>query len=148
MNTLAHRLSVLFATACLVMGLATPLGIGPPFLPPSWLALYQWIPFANVIYPGTFVVTGVVAFAGIWYVPALRLSCWMVFALHLIWGSVGLILTVWGLPGGNVPGSFANLMTAGLALVVASSVPIGVRVDALNHEIIQRGTKVLHDSIK
>lgn len=142
MNTPAHWLSVWTAITCITMGLASPLGIGPRFLPPSWSALFAVVPGSDLVYPGLFTIAGVVAVIGIRSPLALRIGCLMNCLLFLTWGLVGLYLTLEGLAGGNVQGSFANLRQAGLDLVLAYYVGVGTRGDATDKVVAKLAEKV------
>lgn len=127
---------------CIVMGLANAFRLGAPFGPPSWLALYQYVPFTDVLYPAGFVVAGGFAAIGIWRADALRISYCLVFGLFLIWGAVGLVLTILGQPGGNVQGSLANFLCSGAYLVLAQYVEVGTRGDAMAKEVAKLDVKV------
>lgn len=139
-KNLAHWLGtrwliLLVVVTCVVMGLANALRLGPPFGPPSWVALYAYVPFTDVLYPAFFVVAGAFAAIGLWHTDALRLSYCLVFGLFVIWGGVGLVLTALGQPGGNVQGSLANFLCAGAYLTLAQKVGESTRSDATNVEV-------------
>lgn len=131
----AHWLSLLVIVSCVLMGLANALRLGPPFGPPSWVALYAYVPFTELLYPAFFVVAGGFATIGLWRTDALRLSYCLVFGLFVIWGGVGMVLTILGQPGGNVQGSFANFLCAGAYLTLAQKVGESTRGDATNREV-------------
>lgn len=131
MNSPAHWLSLYSAIMHLTMGLAGLFNID---LPPSWVQLYKLIPGSEWVYPGAYILTGVIAVVGIQQPSALRWACCMSAILFLIWGSLGIYSMLNG-TGGNIQGSAANFYIAGAALVLSYYVSVGVKGNRIEQQI-------------
>lgn len=141
MNNQAHWLSLFSALMHLLIGLSVLLHVGPQFLPPSWLVIYAYVPAGQWVYPGLWVMTGIVAAIGIREPSALRLGFRMSSLLFLTWGTAGIPAWLTGL-GGNIQGLAANFLIAGCLWVLSHYVSIGIRGDEINEQVVRLAEQV------
>lgn len=138
MNKRAHLLSAFAVLAHLIIGIADPLNLPySQFLPPSWQVMYRLLPNGfDWVYPALWIMTGLVALAGVRWPTALRWGFRMSSLLYLSWGLAGIVAMVLEL-GGNIQGSTANLYIAGTVWVVSYYVGVGERADKIDVEVVK-----------
>lgn len=142
MNSRAHLLSLFSALCHLIIGIPEILRIGPRYLPASWAAIYGFLPDGwEWLWPGLFVLTGIVAAFGAHCPRFLRIGFLLSSLIYFIWATVGVYSWHLG-TGGNIPGSAANYFVAGCAWVLAHYVTLGVKSDAINVQVAVLGEVV------
>lgn len=145
MNTQAHWLSAFAAITHLTIGMSELTRIGPRFLPPSWQVIYMVLPDGfDWTYPWLWAMTGVMFMAGIVSPRVLRLGFRLSALLFLSWGLAGIPAMALGL-GSNIPGTVANIFTAGGMWVLSHYVRLGVQGDATNAQVVRLAEQLRQD---
>lgn len=126
----------------LVIGAPESLGIGPRYLPASWVVIYHFLPdWADWLWPALFVLTGLVAAVGVRCPYSMRLGFNLSALIFFTWAVAGVYSWSIG-SGGNIPGAAANFYIAGCAWTLAHYVSLGERGDAIDEQVTLLGEQV------
>lgn len=121
MNTKAHGLSGWSAVCLVIIGFpgAFP---GPTFLPPSWRALWGFLPnWIDWVWPLIFVIAALLMFVGIFSARVMVPGFILGAVAYLIWGFASMY--VWATnQDGSIPGSVTYFLVVGYMIHTAYTV--------------------------
>src|SRR5688572_3182798 len=97
----------------LAIGLPALFRLGPPYLPASWVLIYQTLPDPlDWLWPGLYVATGLFGLWGARSLLGVRVGFCLSALIHFTWGAVSFYGTAIN-AGGTIYGSLTYWYTAG-----------------------------------